>query len=181
MCASIDENSTLNESDEFIFQTSTKLFSLFCVTDNEFICDCRLAWIFDLKNRTKNFELRYSLEEVECMMKTKERAIVAHVKVSVDDVMKKQILTDEIEDYEDESYDEKRTTQLLQIKPKDLPCPQQFREQLEHPSTREFIGFDLSWIGRSSATKEQTSHRTLSVLILALTAHFACTLAAFFR
>lgn len=146
------------------------------VTDNEFICDCRLAWIFDLKNRTANFELRYSLEEIACMMKTKDRPTGARIKVPVDDVMKKQILGDEIEYYEDESYAEKQTTQLVQIKQRDLPCPQEYREQLEHPSTREFIGFDLSWI-RSSGSTPNTEH----ILILALITHFACALAAYFR
>lgn len=152
-------------------------FVFFFVTDNELICDCRLAWIFDLKNRTKNFELRYSLEEIECMMKTKDRPTAVRIKVNVDDVMKKQILNEETEYYDDESYDEKRTTQLMQFKQRDLPCPQQYREQLEHPSTREFIGFDLSWIG-SSATR---IHQLKTVLFLALTTHFACTLAAYLR
>lgn len=156
-------------------------FSLsLCVTDNEFVCDCRLAWIFDLKNRTKNFELRYSLEEIECMTKTKERPTAVRVKVNVEDVMKKQVLNDDIEYYEDESYDDKKTSQLLQLKQKELPCPQQYREQLEHPSTREFIGFDLSWI-HSSATKAQIESPVVSLLFLALISHLAGTFAAYFR
>lgn len=149
------------------------------LTDNEFICDCRLAWVFDLKNRTKNFELRYSLEEVECMMKTKERPTAGRIKVNVDDVLKKQVMNDEIEYYEDESIDDKTKTNLVQIKQRDLPCPQEYREQFEHPSTREFIGFDLSWI-RSSASPHATNP-VKSLLFLALTTHFACTLAAYFR
>lgn len=157
------------------------LLPILRVTDNELICDCRLAWIFDLKNRTKNFQLKYSLEDVECMMKTKERPTGGRIKVNVNDVMTKQTSADETEYYEDESYDEKKMTQLLQMKQRDLPCPQQYREQLEHPSTREFIGFDLSWI-RSSATKtHKKNNRVTSLLFLALISHFACTLAAFFR
>lgn len=113
-------------------------------------------------------------------MKTKERPTGGRVKVNVDDVMKKQVLNDEIEYYEDESYDDKKMTQLLQMKQRDLPCPQQYREQLEHPSTREFIGFDLSWM-RSSATKTQNTNRVTSLLFLALISHLACTFAAFFR
>lgn len=130
-----------------------------------------------MKNRTKNFELRYSLEEIECMMKTKERPSGARIKVNADDVMKKQILNDDGEYYDDESFDDKRSTQLTQIKQRELPCPQQYREQIEHPSTREFIGFDLSWI-RSSATTNK--HMTM-ILFLALVTHFAGSLAAFFR
>lgn len=160
-----------------------KTFSVFFVTDNEFICDCRLAWIFDLKNRTRNFELKYSLEEVECTMKTKERPSGGKIRVNVDDVMKKQVLNDEVaEYYDDESYDEQKKTplmQLTQFKQRDLPCPQEYREQFEHPSTREFIGFDLSWM-RSSAP-QASLHRAMSLLSLALVTHFACTLATFAR
>lgn len=157
-----------------------KHFFSFYVTDNELICDCRLAWIFDLKNRTRNFELKYSLEEVECSMKTKERPSGGKIRVNVDDVMKKQVLNDEVaEYYDDESYDEQKKTQLMQFKQRDLPCPQEYREQLEHPSTREFIGFDLSWM-RSSAP-QTTLHRMMSLLSLALATHFTRTLAAFPR
>lgn len=112
------------------------------------------------------------------MMKTKDRPTGARIKVNADDVMKKQILNDDGEYYDDESYDDKRSTPLMQFKQRDLPCPQQYREEVEHPSTREFIGFDLSWIRSSSATTNQ--HMT-SILFLALITHFACTLAAFFR
>ena len=148
------------------------MFSIPSVTDNELICDCRLAWIFDLKNRTKNFELKYSLEEIECIVKTKERPNGGKIRVNADDVMKKQELNDDVEYYDDESYDDQKKTPLLQIKQRDLPCPQEYREQLEHPSTREFIGFDLSWM-HSSAT--QTSHRLMVNLSLALITHFACS------
>lgn len=150
-------------------------FSLY-VTDNEFICDCRLAWIFDLKNRTKNFELRYSLEEIECT-KTKDKPSGGRIRVNADDVMKKQILNDETDYYDDESFDEKKTTQLFQFKQKELPCPQQYREQFEHPSAPQFIGIDFSWI-HSSATK---SHNSFIFLGLALITHFACALAVLFR
>lgn len=112
-------------------------------------------------------------------MKTKERPTAGRIKVNVDDVLKKQVLNDEIEYYEDESYDDKIKTQLVQIKQRDLPCPQEYREQLEHPSTREFIGFDLSWIGSSAS--QQATNQVKSITFLALTTHIACTIAAFFR
>lgn len=112
------------------------------------------------------------------MMKTKDRPPGGRIKVPVNDEMKKQILNDDAEYYDDESYDERRTSQLLQFKQRDLPCPQQYREQFEHPSTREFIGFDLSWM-RSSAGRGADIMK--SILMLILLKHFACTLAAYFR
>uniref|UniRef100_A0A182JL45 Uncharacterized protein n=1 Tax=Anopheles atroparvus TaxID=41427 RepID=A0A182JL45_ANOAO len=35
--------------------------------ENRFICDCRLLWLFDLRNNTKNEDLRYTLQQVECL------------------------------------------------------------------------------------------------------------------
>ncbi|XP_053672388.1 connectin [Anopheles nili] len=35
--------------------------------ENRFLCDCRLLWLFDLRNNTKNEELRYTLQHVECL------------------------------------------------------------------------------------------------------------------
>lgn len=42
-------------------------FSL-SLADNKFICDCRLQWIFELKNRTRHLQLRDSLEELICTL-----------------------------------------------------------------------------------------------------------------
>ncbi|XP_055541368.1 connectin-like [Wyeomyia smithii] len=41
--------------------------------DNKFICDCRLLWLFDLKNATKNDELRYTLQQIECLYELKDK------------------------------------------------------------------------------------------------------------
>ncbi|XP_030372652.1 connectin [Scaptodrosophila lebanonensis] len=38
------------------------------VSDNKFICDCRLQWIFELKNRTRHLQLRDSLEDFICSL-----------------------------------------------------------------------------------------------------------------
>ncbi|XP_055914475.1 connectin [Eupeodes corollae] len=38
------------------------------VSDNNFICDCRLQWIFDLRNKTRNINLKESLEEIVCTL-----------------------------------------------------------------------------------------------------------------
>lgn len=38
------------------------------LADNKFICDCRLQWIFELKNRTRHLQLRDSLEELICTL-----------------------------------------------------------------------------------------------------------------
>ncbi|XP_052863375.1 connectin-like [Anopheles cruzii] len=35
--------------------------------DNRFVCDCRLLWLFDLRNNTKNDVLRQALQQIECL------------------------------------------------------------------------------------------------------------------
>jgi hypothetical protein len=121
------------------------------------------------------------LEEIDCRLsKTKDRPSAGRVKVSDADV--KQVLNED-EYYDDESIDEKRT-QLLILKQRDLPCPQEYRQEFEHPSTKEFISIDFisSWIGSSSAVNSiQITNQVKSILVVALTSHFACTVAAFFR
>lgn len=43
-------------------------FIFFLFAENRFICDCRLRWIFDLHNQTKNRELKQSLERITCTL-----------------------------------------------------------------------------------------------------------------
>uniref|UniRef100_A0A1A9VAK2 Uncharacterized protein n=1 Tax=Glossina austeni TaxID=7395 RepID=A0A1A9VAK2_GLOAU len=38
------------------------------IKDNNFICDCRLQWLYELKNRTRHQQLRDSLEEFVCTL-----------------------------------------------------------------------------------------------------------------
>lgn len=43
--------------------------------ENHFICECRLRWIFDLHNQTKNRELKQSLERITCMFEPTHQVI----------------------------------------------------------------------------------------------------------
>lgn len=40
------------------------------VSGNKLICDCKLAWIWGLRNETKNQTLRDSLEELTCFLES---------------------------------------------------------------------------------------------------------------
>ncbi|KZC13567.1 PREDICTED: connectin-like [Dufourea novaeangliae] len=44
--------------------------SHFFVTGNELICDCKLAWIWGLRNETKNRELREALRKLTCFLES---------------------------------------------------------------------------------------------------------------
>lgn len=132
--------------------------------------------MFDLRNRTQNFQLKYSLENIECMIRTKEPQVKA--RVVIDEVSKQQKVTEEFNYYDDDdNYDPNRVIKLLDMHQRDLPCPQQYREQFEHPSTREYIGFNFGWLSGSAIDVRITKW----ILILALMSQFSCTFAAFLR
>lgn len=55
--------------DSFFFQRSFKDLRI-SVPGNKLICDCKLAWIWGLRNETKNVKLRDSLEELTCFLES---------------------------------------------------------------------------------------------------------------
>lgn len=130
--------------------------------------------MYDLRNRTLNFQLKYSLENIDCMIRTKEPQIKA--RVVIDEISKQQKITEEYYD-DDDSYDANRVIKLLDINQRELPCPQQYRELFEHPSTREYIGFNFGWLSGSAIDVRITKWN----LILALMSQFTCTFAVFLR
>jgi hypothetical protein len=109
------------------------------------------------------------------MMKTKERQIKA--RVVIDDPSRQQGAIEEFDYDDDESYDASRAVKLLEMNQRDLPCPLQYREHFEHPSTREYIGFNFGWL---SGSAHGVSHSKL-FLSLALMSQFFCTFVAFLR
>lgn len=45
--------------------------SYFYLNGNKLICDCKLQWIWGLRNETKNIKLRENLEELTCFLESK--------------------------------------------------------------------------------------------------------------
>ncbi|XP_068976753.1 connectin-like [Bombus flavifrons] len=56
--------------------------SQFYLSGNKLICDCKLAWIWGLRNETKNVKLRESLEELTCFLESNN----ATLKINNDDL-----------------------------------------------------------------------------------------------
>ncbi|XP_017779203.1 PREDICTED: connectin-like [Nicrophorus vespilloides] len=108
--------------------------SQFYLEHNKFICDCRLAWMHNLRNETRNERIRKVLDELICYLGA------AGVEDDQDD--KSTFAEDEDLDaaaYEDYNYDHQqdsssnnlvmerqdpRMKHLFQIPLADLPCPQ---------------------------------------------------------
>ncbi|KAG7197374.1 hypothetical protein KM043_018481 [Ampulex compressa] len=55
---------------------------------NKLICDCKLAWIWGLRNETKNIKLRNALEELTCFLESNN----ATLKINSEDLERNQAL-----------------------------------------------------------------------------------------
>lgn len=109
------------------------------------------------------------------MIRTKNPQVKA--RVVIDDASRQQGVTEEFNYYDDDSYDPNKVIKLFDIHQRDLPCPQEYREQFEHPATREYISFNFGWLSGSASDIKNTR----GILILALMSQFLCTFAAFLR
>ncbi|XP_050069499.1 connectin-like [Anopheles maculipalpis] len=165
--------------------------------DNRFLCDCRLLWLFDLRNNTKNEELRYTLQHVECLYDIKgiygtpslthnqlkefgrsqpQESILfdedyyddtGHRKPGVV-VQKKYSSSRSLPDGASQDKSQLQPVTLMKLR-KDtiLPCPKELDEPTELPLSRESIGLDMGWRSSVTATSE-SSTRTLSVVLLGM-------------
>jgi hypothetical protein len=107
-----------------------------------------LSWLIDLKNQTKNEELRVSLEEIECLLK-KPKNPLHHKSHQLDHNAIERPhheSEDEPEYYEDEPDAKILTVSLMKLKQSELPCPEETSDPTELPLSRESIGFDMSWV-----------------------------------
>jgi len=53
----------------FCYKTAI-ITSLYLLTENDLTCDCKLTWIWGLRNETKNTKLRDALEELICFLES---------------------------------------------------------------------------------------------------------------
>ncbi|XP_050449403.1 connectin [Cataglyphis hispanica] len=132
--------------------------SHFYLSENDLICDCKLAWIWGLRNETKNMKLRDALEELTCFLESSNTT----QKINNEGLGKNQpeiakeyspgISKDDSNEYneDDSSYndeidDENSSSNsnfdkisdrkccrkhLFELKPEELPCPEISREDL---------------------------------------------------
>lgn len=117
------------------------------VTGNPLECDCRLSWIYVLRNETKDNTLKHALEKVSCVVDTPlERRLGEPDDVHLE--AEENVLADDNYDYYDkDEYNDKikhktnKTKKLTDIPLEMLPCPKELMEKIEesygHPVQNE--------------------------------------------
>ncbi|XP_037907753.1 connectin [Hermetia illucens] len=162
--------------DNLVNNTSELLLS-----DNRFICDCRLAWVFELRNRTRYQPLRMSLGKIECipyentmpsneviMNGISERSNSVNYKKSSFEMHPRDFNDrpyNDDEENDDETYDfgtdAVHFIRLSSMRLETLPCPETLLDPTELPLSRESIGMDIR-----STYKSSTSHSVVSWWLL---------------
>ena len=112
-------------------------------TGNPLSCNCRLSWIYALRNETRDNTLRNALEKVSCVTElTPDR----HLNDQEDNEnVKDNAVPDDTYDYYDKNEDyaerkfTKKATKLTDIPLETLPCPKELMqtEEYGHPVQNE--------------------------------------------
>uniref|UniRef100_A0AAG5CN69 Reticulon/nogo receptor n=1 Tax=Anopheles atroparvus TaxID=41427 RepID=A0AAG5CN69_ANOAO len=144
--------------------------ALLSLRDNRLICDCRLSWMYDVNERTRNEELRESLKSIDCIMGLPSEEPTRSPLASSYDFGQ----LDEDGDYIDDSASENdalakeapQTVNVLKLGREELPCPEELAGPTGDPNPRESKGlFNLSWNSSAAGDRYGSS---CSIVLLAL-------------
>lgn len=128
-----------------------------------------MAWLIELKNQTKNDDLRTALDDIECLLKKVKDPFHKTSRIdhnTIEHPSMHVVEEDEPEYYEDEP--DGKTVRLMQLKPSNLTCQEEMSDPTELPLSRESIGFDMNWVKVVSRSTSSSSSLTLSISLLLL-------------
>lgn len=130
-----------------------------------------MTWLIELKNQTKNEDLRTALDDIECLLKKPKDPYHKTNRIDHNTIEHQTI---NVEDDEPEYYDDEpdgKTVRLMQLKPSNLTCPEEMSDPTELPLSRESIGFDMSWVKVVASSRSSSSLPvSISFLLLLLIA-----------
>lgn len=126
------------------------------ISGNPLSCNCRLSWIYVLRNETKDTTLKHALEKVSCIVETiSERHSNNQDNEDNDNA---NVLSDDSYDYYDKNEDYEVNKQktaakkLIDIPLETLPCPKEIMQSIEesygHPVQNEIRLKAFSAAGR---------------------------------
>ncbi|XP_053696116.1 connectin-like, partial [Sabethes cyaneus] len=156
--------------------------ALLSIRDNRFICDCRLAWIYDLSNRTRNENLKENLHAIECTLGKQNyyNSVSQQTQANLDNSFPENEFDEEGDYIEDAALDNESTVQdtkpeivsLFKLGKEQLPCPEELVGPTDGPNPRESKGLlDLPWghSGVSAIRQSAVGHsRMMLVSVVAL-------------
>lgn len=111
--------------------------------------------MYDLRNRTKNIDLRRSLDRMVCTLDKLLYEQTKHTRSNNKFNINHRVYNDDLDNYENElhasddlqkSIDGNAMIELRKISVEHLPCTEELSDPTELPLSRESIGMDLSWL-----------------------------------
>lgn len=160
----------------------------FYFPDNRFICECRLRWIFDLYNQTKNRELKQTLERVKCTLEHSHQVIndntmndpryqihfetnPRHIQPLDFDVHNDlSVPSSHLEQRKHQKSSITEKMELLNLNPNQLPC-ETVSDPTELPLQRESVsGYDIGFKLFSSSSANPPFNNYIVTTFLALIA-----------
>lgn len=167
------------------YNTNCKFFLLFFYfAENNFICECRLRWIFDLHNHTKNPDLRHSLEKISCYLDRTQTALNDHqnhfnYKINPrNNPIDFDFIQNDLNNMPIQPRAEviKEVVTLFSLNPNNLPC-EAVAEPTELPLQRESVGMDFSGIFKSSAPIDFSNNgHMITIMIISFIGGFIVSL-----
>ncbi|XP_052863376.1 connectin-like [Anopheles cruzii] len=146
--------------------------ALLSLRENRFICDCRLSWMYDLSERTRNEELRESLKSVECVMGQTTEEPPRSPQASQYDFGQVDDDGDYIDDSASENdalaHDAPQIVNVLKLGREELPCPEELAGPTGDPNPRESKGlFNLPWNNSAAGIQRHCSSGSIWLATLA--------------
>ncbi|XP_067012002.2 connectin [Anabrus simplex] len=170
---------TVNPLMENLKNITTTLY----IEGNRFTCDCRLSWMYQLRNETPNEQVRNALEELTCILKEPLDYEASPTADTTTESTVRDFVRDEPD--EDLSYDDEDTLpeddetatslpdyrrHLFQIPPQMLPCPEELhaaQDTTEQPYLTSDYGYGHEMVAKTSSASSMAG--SAAILLLATT------------
>ncbi|XP_058823714.1 connectin [Topomyia yanbarensis] len=151
--------------------------ALLSIRDNRFVCDCRLAWVYDLSNRTRNEDLKENLHAIECTLGAKKNYYstgAQQTQSTLDNAFSENEFDEEGDYIEDAALDNESTidekpeiVSLFKLGKEQLPCPEELVGPTDGPNPRESKGLlDLPW-GHSGVSAIRPAGSSSTIVCIA--------------